>query len=71
LARKDEVLRQESQFIIATHSPIQMAYPEAAICQIGSESIRKMAYRETEHYQRTKMFQEKHEQVLNKQFSVN
>jgi predicted ATPase len=45
-----------SQFVIATHSPILMAYPEAAILQLGSHGIERVEYRETEHYTITRDF---------------
>ena len=49
LARLHELVCQGSQFIIATHSPVVMAYPDADIYEI-KESIRKVSYEETEHY---------------------
>jgi len=39
-----------SQFVIATHSPIIMAYPDARIYVFGSDGIRAVPYAETEHY---------------------
>lgn len=45
-----------SQFIIATHSPIIMAYPDAWIYQSGGSQIVKVPYRETEHHKVTKNF---------------
>jgi predicted ATPase len=45
-----------SQFVIATHSPILMAYPEAAILQLGPHGIERVAYRDTEHYTITRDF---------------
>ena len=45
-----------SQFIISTHSPILMAYPNACIYRIGETAIDRVAYTETEHYQLTKRF---------------
>lgn len=49
-------LAQDSQLIIATHSPILMAYPEATIYLIEDGKIRKVNYQETEHYTITKNF---------------
>jgi predicted ATPase len=34
LLRMDELVKDESQFIIATHSPILLSYPNAKIIQI-------------------------------------
>src|SRR4030081_3815708 len=44
------------QFVIATHSPIIMAYPDAVIYVFGEEGIRQVAFTETEHYLITRGF---------------
>ena len=44
------------QFVIATHSPIIMAYPDAVIYVFGDKGIRQVAYMETEHYLVTRGF---------------
>lgn len=44
------------QFIIATHSPIIMAYPESTIYVFGPEGIRETPYLETEHFLITRGF---------------
>jgi predicted ATPase len=51
LWRMNDLVKASSQFIIATHSPILLAYPEATIYGFGPGGIREMAYEETEHYQ--------------------
>jgi predicted ATPase len=48
--------RTGSQFIIATHSPILLAYPGARLYSFGSEGIAPIAYEETEHYRVTRDF---------------
>ncbi len=46
-----------SQFVIATHSPILMAYPDATIYQLSVEGgIGQIAYEETEHFRVTRDF---------------
>jgi len=50
LTRMHELVREGSQFIIATHSPIIMAYPDARIYQID-EGFEQVNYEDTEHYQ--------------------
>ena len=55
LCRMNELVRDGSQFIIATHSPLLMAFPGADILLFG-EDIRPVAYRETEHYLLTRRF---------------
>jgi predicted ATPase len=53
----DLVERRRSQFLVATHSPILMAYPGATIYHLGDGGgMRRVAYEETDHYQITKDF---------------
>jgi predicted ATPase len=56
IARIHDLATEDSQFIIATHSPILMAYPEAWIYQCGAEGIARTAYEDTEHFQVTRDF---------------
>ena len=64
LCQMDELVKQMSQFIVATHSPILMAYPKADILEFSGEGIRAVDYRETEHYQVTRRFLEDPERML-------
>ncbi len=50
LARIHDLVKVDSQFIIATHSPILMAYPDAYIYACSSEGIDRIDYYDTEHY---------------------
>lgn len=45
-----------AQFIMATHSPILLAYPGAQIFSFDSERVRQVAYEETTHYRIYKQF---------------
>lgn len=45
-----------AQFIIATHSPLLLAYPKATIYSCDSANLSAMAYTDTSHYQITKQF---------------
>jgi predicted ATPase len=56
LQRIHDLVMQDSQFIIATHSPILMAYPDAAIFQCSGEGIAPVAYEDTEHFRVTRDF---------------
>ena len=47
----NDLVENNSQFIIATHSPIVMAYPKAEILQFSDTGIQQVLYKETEHYQ--------------------
>lgn len=64
LTRMHELIQSNSQFIIATHSPIIMAYPNANIYNISEKGLEPIDYTETEHYQVTKLFLNKHEKML-------
>jgi len=48
----------KAQFIIATHSPILMAYPKAQFFYINNGIIEETSFDETEHYEITKTFLE-------------
>ena len=50
LARIHDLVAMDSQFVIATHSPILMAYPEAIIYACEPDGIAPVAYEDTEHY---------------------
>tara|TARA_R110002096_G_scaffold408655_1_gene607858 strand:- start:407 stop:1198 length:792 start_codon:yes stop_codon:yes gene_type:complete len=45
-----------SQFIIATHSPMLMAYPDATIYEIANNEMKKTPLEDTDHYSITKSF---------------
>ena len=54
-------LEKDSQFIIATHSPILMSYPGAQILELDEEGIHEVDFRDTENYRITKAFLERPE----------
>lgn len=56
LTRIHDLVQEKSQFIIATHSPILMAYPDAIIYEFSKAGIHQVAYQETEHYRITRNF---------------
>ena len=60
----DELVKRDSQFLIATHSPILMAYPDAEILQLSDDGICPVTYRETEHYKLTKQFLDAPERMM-------
>lgn len=55
---------EECQFIIATHSPILLGYPNATILSFDGDHIEETAYEDTEHYQITKYFLQYREKML-------
>jgi predicted ATPase len=64
LSRMHELVAQKSQFVIATHSPIILAYPDAVIYHLGSDGIKKICFEDTEHYVVTKEFLNNPERML-------
>lgn len=45
----DDMIQRGSQFIVATHSPIIMAYPHAEIIEIKKDQIERISYEAVEH----------------------
>lgn len=59
-----EMEQQNAQFIIATHSPILMAYPGAEIINLDSLPPAPTSYEDLEHVQITKTFLDNPERYL-------
>ncbi len=68
LMRLHDLIQGGSQFILATHSPIIMAYPDAWIYELGPDGIERVAYENTEHYRVTRSFLEAPEHYLHHLF---
>lgn len=64
ISRMHELVTDKSQFIIATHSPIIMAYPNAQILLINEAGIQPIEYIETEHYGVTRDFLNHHQRFM-------
>lgn len=64
ISRMHDLVEDNSQFIIATHSPIIMAYPDSIIYEIKN-GIRAVRYEETENYLVMKGFLNDNERILN------
>ena len=54
----------EVQFIIATHSPILLGYPDSVILSFDDGKITEVEYEMTDHYQITKYFLQHREKFL-------
>lgn len=63
LAIMHELIKTDSQFIIATHSPIIMSYPDSTIYELN-DGVKEVKYKETEHYKITRAFLDKPEKML-------
>jgi predicted ATPase len=64
LVRMQDLVRQHSQFVIATHSPILMGFPGADILLLDESGICRVEYEETEHYFVTREFLLNRERML-------
>ena len=62
--------RAESQFIIATHSPILLSIPDSEIFSFDDGQIHTCSYEETGSYQVTEMFINNREQILHRLLDV-
>ncbi len=57
-------VRNGSQFIIVTHSPILLGFPDAEILSFDDGEIHPISYEDTQSYQITKMFINDRRQIL-------
>jgi predicted ATPase len=64
LVEMDTLIKEGAQFIIATHSPILMAFPGAQILEFSNKGIQSVQYQDTEHYRVTKQFLDNPEKML-------
>ena len=60
----DALVKQNSQLIIATHSPILITFPGAEILELNANGMQSVNYWETELYQLTRRFLENPERML-------
>lgn len=56
LVEFDRLIRNDSQILLCTHSPILMAFPDAQVLELSDAGIHPVDYRETEHYTVTRSF---------------
>jgi predicted ATPase len=64
LVRMHELIAADSQFVIATHSPILMAYPDAWIYQLSTHGLERVDYEDTEHFTITRNFLNRHRDMI-------
>ena len=70
IRRMHELVDEHSQFVVATHSPILMGYPNATILQLGDDGIRPVTYEETEQVELTKSFLEDRDRFFRHLFAT-
>ncbi|AJY74441.1 AAA family ATPase [Paenibacillus beijingensis] len=68
LLRIIKELENEAQFIIATHSPILLGYPDAQIFNFDVQPAGEIRYEDTMHYIVTRRFLENRKTVLKELF---
>lgn len=64
MTRMKQLVDNDSQIIISTHSPMLMAFPGARILQLDMDGVKEMPYQETDHYMLTKYFLNNTDQML-------
>lgn len=64
LSRIHRLVAENSQFVIATHSPVVLAYPDSIIYEFGQNGIKRVEYKETEVYNTFKEFINRPEEML-------
>jgi len=69
LRRIHELVLADSQFIIATHSPIILAYPDARIYNCQADGVEEVAYEDAEPVRLTQSFLDARERFLHELFS--
>jgi len=64
LRRMHDLTGTGAQFVVATHSPILLAYPGAVLYGLGEDGIHRIRYDETDSYVLTKAFLDGPEQFF-------
>ncbi len=64
MCHMQRLVEADSQFIISTHSPILMTFPDAEVLEITEEGIRSVNYKDTEHFMITKRFMDTPEKMI-------
>jgi predicted ATPase len=68
LARIHDLVQKNSQFIISTHSPILMAYPDSIIYNLSPTGIETTTLEETDHYIIMQQFLNNKEKMIKELF---
>jgi predicted ATPase len=56
MRRMHELVQEHSQFVVATHSPILLGYPDATILELGEHGIRRIAFDDAPQVELTRSF---------------
>jgi predicted ATPase len=69
LRRMHDLVREGCQFIVATHAPILLAYPQAWIYQLDEHGLQRVAYDDTSTVRVTRDFLDDRDRTLDELFS--
>jgi predicted ATPase len=64
IARMHELVQAHSQFVVATHSPILLGYPDASILELSEDGVREIGYDEAPQVELTRSFLEDPQRFL-------
>ncbi len=64
MQKMDELVQDDSQFIVSTHSPMLLCFPDAEICRITDRGIDSVRFQVTDHYRTTVRFLQNSESAV-------
>ena len=64
MQQMDRLVDLDSQFIISTHSPMLITFPDAEIYQIREDGISSVRFQDTDHYRTTVRFLQNPESAI-------
>ena len=64
MQRMDELVQRDCQFIISTHSPMLLCFPDAEVYQITKKGIDSVRFQDTDHYRTTVRFLQNPESAI-------
>ncbi|HEV7132136.1 MAG TPA: AAA family ATPase [Gaiellaceae bacterium] len=69
MRRMHDLVAEGSQFVVATHSPILLGYPQARIYVLSDEGIAETRYEDTEQYELNRSFLDDRDRFLHHLFA--
>jgi predicted ATPase len=64
MQKMDELVQDDSQFMISTHSPMLLCFPGAEVYQITEKGIDSVRFQDTDHYRTTVRFLQNPESAI-------
>jgi predicted ATPase len=69
MRRMHDLVREGSQFVVSTHSPILLGYPNARIYVLSEAGLTETSYEDTEQYELSRSFLDDRERFLHHLFA--